>query len=375
MQSLCDAVVIGGGFFGCMIALHLRRTCARVVILEAGDRLLGRASYNNQARVHNGYHYPRSPLTAFRSRVNFPRFVAEFEECVVADFAKYYAVARRFSKVSARQFRNVFDRIGAPIHVAPARIRRLFNPALIEEVFTVQEYAFDAVKLAQRMQSALDESGVELRLGSEVTALERRPSGAIGLLVRTSGGWQEVLAAQVFNCTYSRLNHVLASSRLPTIALKHERVEMALIEVPDPLRNLGITVMCGPFFSVMPFPPRSLHTLSHVRYTPHESWSDAGGTVRDPTACLEQAPRRTSFPYMLRDAARFLPVLRESLYVDSLWEIKTVLPTSEVDDSRPILVRKHFGMDNLHCILGAKLDNIYDALDEIERIVQSRKVG
>jgi hypothetical protein len=55
---------------------------------------------------------------------------------------------------------------------------------------------------------------------------------------------------------------------------------MALVEVPEPVRGLGITVMCGPFFSVMPFPPRGLHTLSHVRYTPHEAWSDAAGARR-----------------------------------------------------------------------------------------------
>jgi hypothetical protein len=78
---------------------------------------------------------------------------------------------------------------------------------------------------------------------------------------------------------------------------------------------------------------------------------------------------------MIRDAARYLPALAASRHVDSLWEVKTVLPSSEQDDSRPILMRKHFGMDNLHCILGAKIDNIYDALDEVERLTQSRKAG
>ena len=33
-----------------------------------------------------------------------------------------------------------------------------------------------------------------------------------------------------------------------------------------------------------------------------------------------------------------------------------MLPSSETDDSRPILFRKHVGLPNLHCILGAKID-------------------
>lgn len=56
-----DDVVVGGGFYGCMLAAHLSRSRGRrVLLLEAAGELLGRASFANQARVHNGYHYPRS---------------------------------------------------------------------------------------------------------------------------------------------------------------------------------------------------------------------------------------------------------------------------------------------------------------------------
>lgn len=68
---------------------------------------------------------------------------------------------------------------------------------------------------------------------------------------------------------------------------------------------------------------------------------------------------------MVRDAARYLPILNECRYVDSLWEIKTVLPRSERDDSRPILFQRHHGLTNLHCVLGAKIDNIFDLMEEM----------
>ena len=246
---------------------------------------------------------------------------------------------------------------------------------MIEEVFTVQEYAFDAVKLGQRLARSLERAGVEVRMGWEVLSLERQPPGAIRLIGKMPTGLEAIAAGQVFNCTYSRLNRVLSASGLPSIPLKQELTEMALVEVPEPLRGLGITVMCGPFFSVMPFPPRGLHSLSHVRYTPHEAWNDAESPGLDPYEYLARSPRRSNFPYMLHDAARYLPTLGDSTYVDSLWEVKTVLPTSEVDDSRPILMQKHCGMPNLHCVLGAKIDNIYDVLDEIELISQQGKAG
>src|SRR5258706_13678139 len=106
-------VVIGGGFFGCRLALALRERGERVTVVEREADLLLRASANNQARVHGGYHYPRSILTGLRSRVNYPRFVAEFGSCIDRSFRHYYAVARRQSHVTARQFELFCQRIGA----------------------------------------------------------------------------------------------------------------------------------------------------------------------------------------------------------------------------------------------------------------------
>lgn len=54
-----DAVIIGGGFFGCCLALYLRSVYDRILIIEEQPELLTRASRVNQARVHSGFHYPR----------------------------------------------------------------------------------------------------------------------------------------------------------------------------------------------------------------------------------------------------------------------------------------------------------------------------
>src|SRR4029079_15586682 len=141
------------------------------------------------------------------------------------------------------------------------------------------------------------------RLGWGAQALQRRPDGSIRLECTTPLGPQEILAGQVFNATYARLNRVLALSGLPVIPLRHELAELAPVEVPEPLRSLGVTVMCGPFFSVMPFPPRALHTLTPVGYTPHEAWSDGAGVGpdNDPYEHLGRSTRRSNFPFMLRD--------------------------------------------------------------------------
>jgi glycine/D-amino acid oxidase-like deaminating enzyme len=366
-----SAIIIGGGFFGVYLAQHLARQGLRVTLCERGDDIMQRASYFNQARVHNGYHYPRSMLTALRSRVSFPRFVAEFSDCIDRSFEKYYLIGRILSKVSALQYEEFCRRIGALADPAPSRIVRLTNPKLIEAAFSVTEYAFDADKLRQCIRQRALDAGVNCLLRTLARTVAAGPRGLrVTVGPPDDPSCREVLEADyVLNCTYSMINRLLHCSNLELIPLKHEMTEMALVEPPEELRHVGITVMCGPFFSVMPFPPRGLHSFSHVRYTPHYEWSDRPGAAYiDAHEHFAGAPRPTAWSKMLHDARRYLPILDGCKYRDSLWEVKTVLPRSEVDDSRPILFKPNHGLPGLHCIMGGKIDNVYDVLDELQKL-------
>ena len=181
-----------------------------------------------------------------------------------------------------------------------------------------------------------------------------------------AGRREEAYADHVFNCTYSRINYLPANSGLELVPLKHEMTEICLVEMPDELKACGLTVMCGPFFSAMPFPPAGLHSFTHVRYTPHYAWTDRPGAgYVDADGLCRAAQRHSAWRYMQKDAARYLPVLAECRYRDSLWEVKTVLPRSESDDSRPILFRPDHGLKGFHSIMGGKIDNVYDAIEAI----------
>jgi len=358
-------IVIGGGAYGCFAALRLAELygSAGVAIVEQEADLMRRASYNNQARVHYGYHYPRSVLTARRSRLNAPRFVDEFRDAIYADFEQYYAISRRRSNVTAGQFAQFCRRVGAGLRLAPPKIRKLFDDDLVETVFAVTECAFDADTLRSCLRARLDEKGIALLTGMQALRIAAHDGARFRLELRdvAAGSPRELTCRYIYNCTYSRLNDVLARSGLQTIRLRHEATEMALVELPPALRNIGITVMCGPFFSLMPFPPARLATLSHVAYTPHYEWADDPRNEHLPHA--PAFPLRSRFDRMRRDAARYVPALRESSYVRSIWEVKTILPQSGVNDSRPILFKRDASVPNLVSLLGSKIDNIFD-LDE-----------
>lgn len=362
-----DAVIIGGGFYGAAIAIYLanQRGLKRILLVEKESALMKRASYKNQARVHNGYHYPRSFTTAYRSRVNLPKFVRDWPQAVQQNIVKLYAIARRNSKVTSKQFERFCREIGASIEPAGSALRALFEPRLIEDVFLVEEYAFDSTKLAEWAVRELEECGVCIRLDTCVTAICGIDDGTLQVELRTKEqAVQAVSCRFVFNCTYAGLNQFAGDFPGTRTGLKQEITEMALMKVPPELDGLGITVMDGPFFSMMPFPARGLHTLSHVRYTPHLHWTDMPGV--DPYEKLKQYECATRVDRMVRDVGRYLPAMLNAKYIDSLFEIKTVLVKNESDDGRPILFEKHQQLPGCYSILGGKIDNIYDVLEKLD---------
>lgn len=346
-----DAVVVGGGFYGAMLALFLRERFENVLLLEARDALLGRASFVNQARVHTGFHYPRSVVTARRSLALHGRFIAEFREAVRDDFTMLYAIARDGSKVTAQRFVQMFRDMGAPMSPATAAERALFDGERIAEVVRCREAAFDADRLRALLLSRLETAGVRIETGAEVTGVDPAPPPA-PVAVEVAGRGS-VRAPYVFNATYGQF-----PGDMP--ALRHELAEVVLVRPPPELARHGVTVMDGPFFSVMPFPARDCHSLTHVRYTPHRAWTSAEG----PAAGALPLPPSAGL-HMQRDAARYMPCLVRLERIGSLFEVKTVPLQREADDGRPILFGRNPVNPGLITVLGGKFDNIYDLYEAL----------
>ncbi len=342
-----DALIIGAGFFGLEIALELRRLgFKRVLVVEREDRIMRRASYVNQARVHNGYHYPRSPMTADRSHANFERFVVDYADAVHTGMDSVYAIARG-SRISASQFETFCHMLDVPCRPAPRAIADLFDDALIEAAYVTREVTFDTDRIAIRLQAELDGAGVEVRLGTTARILGGDPDQVD---VAVAGSVHR--ARYVFNCTYSDIEFAGVSLRA---GIKKELTEMVLMEPPRELRDVGVTVMDGPFFSCMPFPSLGLHSLSHVTYTPHESYS---GTTRETLV-----PTKSNRVAMIRDSQRYMPSLGRARVVGSMFEVKAILIRNEKDDGRPILIERAEHLPNVMSVLGAKIDNIYEVRD------------
>lgn len=364
-----DYIVIGAGFYGLYAARYLGRKGKRVIVLEKDNNAFARASYINQARVHMGYHYPRSITTAVKSRNYFERFSSEFRECVNSEFEQIYAISKNYSWTSAREFRKFCEDAGILCDEVDAE--KFFWHGLCEGAFVTREYSYDAKLLKDMLLREIYEIGlVDLAYGTHLTEIVE--SGDEWIVRCGERAFYQ--AACIVNCSYAGVNEIHALCGFEPFRIKYEKCEIILCSTNLALRNTGITVMDGPFFSVMPFGKTGLHSLTSVNFTPHEtSYYDLPRfTCQELCECrpcdiyncneCDYKPD-TAWGYMKKLVDKYMNDRYKLEYEKSLYVIKPILQTSEVDDSRPTLIRELKRKPRFISVLSGKINTVYDLED------------
>src|SRR5690349_4450825 len=276
-----DRLVVGAGLFGLYGALLLARPALRVAILDADQQPMMRASQVNQARVHNGYHYPRSLTTALSSVHYYRRFVRDYSDAVNTRFEQIYAIAQSQSFMSSDGFEMFCRRAG--VQCDPVDPHRWFRRGAVESAYRTDEYSFDAERLRRIMTSQVtDDPRVVRYQPARMAHVDR---DAEGFTVRLEDG-RQLRADGILNASYAGTNQVLTLLGEEPLSLKYELCEIVLTHVSDELQGVGLTVMDGEYFSLMPYGLSGFHSLTSVGFTPHRVSHD----VTPHFVCQERNP-------------------------------------------------------------------------------------
>lgn len=376
-KEVFDYAVIGGGLFGCYAALYLYRRGLRVCLIEKEKQLLRKASLVNQARLHGGYHYPRSVATARMSDENKARFTAEHRPFINFDFKHYYAIDRYGSFTDPQQFERFCEYVRLPCR----RVNKhpLFRFQRMEALYETTEYSFDPVLIGDYYRRQIQKAEDRLSLYRHCHVISAAAVGQgweLQLSQNDGQPYRSVQAQAVINATYTAGNAVNQLFGSPSIQLMHEISEIALLSSP-PLQSVGLTVMDGPFASLMPYGCSGLLSLSSVAYTHHKiSYED-----KPRFDCQEKRPDcrpglpadcnycpvrpRSNFTKMEHQIRQYLTDGIPLHYYRSLFTIKSKLKASHIDDSRPTEISILRENPRFYCIFAGKINSIY----EIEKVL------
>ncbi len=380
MRAEYDKIVTGAGLYGLYAALKSGKKKEKVLVLEYDPEPFMRATYINQARVHMGYHYPRSISTALKSAGYYRRFHEDFSFAIHSDFRQIYATGSDFSWTAASEFESF-------CHAAGIRCQKLapeayFREGMCDGAFLTEEDTYDAMILKNHFLTEIGKlSDVEIVCNVRLQSI-RRKKDSYEISYSVNGTEQRVRTGFLLNASYASANQVLSLvqsgeedfSSPELFGIKYELCEIILCRTDEMLKQIGLTVMDGPFFSIMPFGKTGLHSLTAVTFTPHVTCYDSlpAFACQEGRECsphqLENCslcPNRpaSAWPYMSRLAEKYMKPDYGFRYEKSLFSMKPILKSSEVDDSRPTVIRIHSGQPKMISVLSGKINTVYDMDD------------
>ncbi len=379
-QERFDYVVVGGGIFGCYAALHLAGRGAKVAILEKEARLFQKASLVNQARLHSGYHYPRSVATAAMSDEHKSRFTEEHRSFVNQTFEQFYAIDRHGSFTDGSQF----ERFCAYLDIPCERVTEhsLFNFNRLEALYRTEEHSFDPVLLGNYYREKVENTpGITVFKSVKIKSAHASV-GEWSIDVQMTNDEMtnddfHLQTSVVINATYAATNAINRLFGANDLALTHEISEIAFVSSPQ-FGQRGLTVMDGPFGSIMPYGLSGLLSLSSVAYTHHKISFDSLPRFdcqmpeidprcrpEAPGICTD-CPRRpaSNAPKMLAQMQPYFADHVQFTPLFSYYTIKSKLKASHIDDGRPTEISLLRDEPKFYCLFAGKINSIY----EVEKI-------
>lgn len=367
-----DKIIIGAGIYGLYAALQCGKRKEKILVLEKDDEAFSRATYINQARVHMGYHYPRSYSTAIKSANYFERFNEDYKFSILSEFDQVYATSTNFSWTNADEFKKFCN--DANIVCDEVSVSRYFKEKMCDGAFLTREYTYDAQILKDYFLKEIAKyENVEIKYDAKVTSI-RKLEKVYEVEIQNGSKFE---TGYLLNSTYAGVNQILEMLELEHFKIKYELCEIILCKVSDKFKDVGITVMDGPFFSIMPFGKTGYHSLTSVTFTPHKTCYDTLPTFdcqkRSNGYCTEYdlgncdkciAKPESAWPYMSNLAKKYLKEDYGFEYVKSLYSMKPILKASEIDDSRPTVIKTFTTNPTFVSVLSGKINTVYD-LDEV----------
>lgn len=346
-----SVLVIGAGIHGIASALRLARAGCEVTVLDEKWDILGGTSGATQQRAHSGYHYPRCMETALECAQGLAYFRQLYPYGLYDPPRSYYAIAREGSHTSPAEYEKFMGECGLKYEEAyPSELDR----SLVEKCYRVSEPVYRTARLKEILRKELDGAGVRVRLGAEIIAQETLEDE----ILLFTGSMEEFTGALVVNATYTWTNNIFSMFGLRDRRVLYRLQTVQILRLKSPLLHPALTVMDGPFCSLLPDPDagEGAFLLYHAR----ESIS------REEHGYYYTPRIEKDFPHkaLVEASWEFLPYLKYMDYEGSLISSRPV-PIDVKGDSRKTRIVRYPECPRLYSILEGKFVSAFLTADRL----------
>ena len=354
--------IIGGGIFGITTFFLLKSSGYDCVLIEKKNKLMLGASTNNLNRLHFGYHYPRDSETAKKSIEGYKTFSKFYKSSIVKSFNNYYLIAKHKSLVNFKKYLKFCVKNKLLFKIIKNN-NFFIKTNKIEGIIKVFEPIYSWEKLKDIIKKKIKNKNIKdhIYLNTKVLNVIYKKKF---YLIKTNKA--NFIADIILDTSYFSLNYNFIKSKKIKEYLKKIINQITIVgEISlKKLGRLGLAVMDGPFFSILPQGNKFEHLIYHVKYSViKESQKKNFTNIKKKVDYIKYFEK---FKYLVsKDLKNFFPKL-EIKFTNKFFISRRVLLNNKTDKrvSSITEIKKNYFL-----ILSGKVDHSVNIAKEFVKII------
>jgi len=351
--------VLGGGVFGTNCALELNHFC-EVSLFERHQNLMEEVSFVNQWRHHSGFHYPRSYDTIQEIRATKKDFEILYSEAIRRENISYFCPSASGIEIPAERYLAACSSnyLSFSFEYPPADI---VDRNTISISLKTDEGVYDFYKLRAMIEERLSAANnTQTFTGATIVDAEILADGTKKLSIERNGKVETEIFDYLINATYSNRNLLSKWFSFPIEPLRFDLYELLIVRLP--IKQICVTIIDGPFTSLVGMGDDNLFLLSHIHDSVLKSKVTIDGMPPD------WGEIQSNSHNMLLSASKYIPVLKNAEIVESRYATRTVNAFARDFDARPSVITDHgFGCWS---VMGGKIVTCVSNAREIATAIE-----
>jgi hypothetical protein len=356
--------IIGGGLFGITSFLILRSSGYDCFLLEKNRKIMLGTSTNNLNRLHWGYHYPRDNETARQSTHGYNSFSKFYKSSVIKYFKNYYLIAKYKSHTNFKKYLKFCRKNKLPYNIIDKKnfFTKIGNN--IEGIIKVNEPIYSWKKITKLIDKKISTDSKYIFTNTEVLTIKKEKT----FIIKTN---KAIFFADIIvDASYMSLNYnFLKKEKIKKI---FKNIVYQICIIPEiyikKINRLGLAIMDGPFFSILPRGNDRLHLFYHVKHSIIRQSKKVNIKFNN----LKKKKYFSQFKkikyFMMKDINHFLPEIKIK-FTNKFLISKRVLLRNKTDKRVSFVTELQ---KNFFLINSAKVDHSVYIASKIKKIVSSR---
>ena len=341
-------------------AMELLDSDHEVMVIEKNSELFLGTSGSTHNRAHMGYHYPRAGETVQECLDGLELFKRQFPDVLINPGGNYYAFSKLNSMTSNIQFEEFCHKFNLPFQKKWPN-KNLFIRDSISNSFLVPEMIFDTEKMIEHFAQWAKENEVIIKTNTELLEGRKISRDQFKIRVNEKGKFRDYRGDIVVNATYAYSNNIMKAFGLEHHMKKYKLQIVEIAVVKSQQKIPGITIMDGPFISIMPYGKSPDKYL--VYDAEHSIVDQKEGYLID-----DSIDTHSNWEKMKTKGRDYFPFMNDLEYVDSLRAYRPV-PIQDEHRDRSTKIKSYDDFSNFYSILEGKFISAPLMAKELKNII------